>query len=82
MSCVSLSLREEIRQLELWRHILKRDDTILNLCLSIVNINTNILSKLMFYRIASNTNDTYTIGQKRSQQTQKDQNPQATNVTK
>jgi hypothetical protein len=82
MSCVSLSLREEIRQLELWRHILKRDDTILNLCLSIVNINTNMLSKLMFYRIASNTNDTYTIRQKRSQQTQKDQNPQATNVTK
>jgi hypothetical protein len=36
----------------------------------------------MFYRITSNTNDTYTIRQKRSQQTQKDQNPQATNVTK
>jgi hypothetical protein len=45
----SLRLREEIYQLELWRHILKSDDTILNLWSCIVSININMLSKLILY---------------------------------
>jgi hypothetical protein len=42
----------------------KSDDTILNLCSCIVNINRNIHSKLMIYRITSNTNGTFTVRKK------------------
>jgi hypothetical protein len=50
MMSTSLSLREEICQLELRRHILKSDNTILNLRSCKMSINTNMLSKLMLYR--------------------------------
>jgi hypothetical protein len=66
MMSTSLSLREKICQLELWRNILKSDNTILNMWSCKISINTNMLSKLMLYRIMSNTDSPYTVRQKRS----------------
>jgi hypothetical protein len=49
------SLREKIYQLKLWGYILKSNNTILNLWSRKMSINTKMLSKLMLYRITSNT---------------------------
>jgi hypothetical protein len=61
MMNTSLSLREEIYQLKLRRHKLKSNNTIMNLWSRKMSINTNMLSKLMLYRITSNTDSSCTI---------------------
>jgi hypothetical protein len=48
MMSVSLSLREEICQLKLWRHILKNNNTILDMWSHKMCINTNMLSNSCF----------------------------------
>jgi hypothetical protein len=62
----SLSIHEEICQLKLWRHILKCDNSILNLWSCKMSININTLSKLMLYQNTSITESPCIVRQKRS----------------
>jgi hypothetical protein len=57
----SLGLREEIRQLQLGRHILKSENRILHNSAHKGGINTYVFGELMLHRISRNADSTCTV---------------------